>query len=286
MKHCSAPFAEDGEFGAHPDAFSFIWQGSCHPEPSDNQMLKTLRWVLAYASIQTEPLLVTLLLPERPTSAFTSLLSHPSVLHLTTVQNISFLNPTLWTGQADHTRTFRSDTDVILVGNQKGYDTYSKADTSNAQLKIALRNLGVPNYKIKPRPKPCRQQPQQLQDHMSPMVPRALRRIQEAKEARLPILWRHSDGATNMSQAMPSQKLDAKSIWYTDGSKQVRDDGANVIGAGDYNATRGISQSINPRRSGATNTITRAELAAITSAHSWAKDRMRSLPPIAKPVSA
>ena len=69
-----------------------------------------------------------------------------------------------------------------------------------------------------------------------------------------------------MSQAMPSQKLDANSIWYTDGSKQVRDDGVNVIGAGDYNATRGIAHSIIPRGSGATNTITRAELAAIASA--------------------
>ena len=225
-----------------------------------------LRWALACASIQTEPLLVTLLLPECPKSAFTSLLSHHSVLHLTTVHNISFLNPTSWTGQADHTRTFRSGTDVILVGNQKGYDTYYKADMSSAQLEIALRNLGAPNYRIKPRPRPCRQQPQQPQDHMTPTVPRALRRIQEAKEAILPILWRHSDQATNMSQAMPSQKLDAKSIWYTDGSKQLCDDRVNVMGAEVYNATRGISHSINPRGSGATNTITRAELAAIASA--------------------
>ena len=98
MKHYSAPFAEDGEFGTHADAFSFIWQSSCycHPEPTDAQMLKTLRWALACASIQTEPLLVTLLLPERPKSAFTSLLSQPSVLHLTTVQNITSLNPTSW----------------------------------------------------------------------------------------------------------------------------------------------------------------------------------------------
>ena len=101
---------------------------------------------------------------------------------------------------------------------------------------------------------------------MTPTVPRALRRIQESKEAILPILWRHSDRAINMSQAMPSQKLDAKSIWSTDGSKQVRDDEVNVIGAGVYNATKGISHSINPRGSGATHTITRAELAAIASA--------------------
>ena len=69
-----------------------------------------------------------------------------------------------------------------------------------------------------------------------------------------------------MNQTMPSRKLNAKSIWYTDGSKQVRDDGANVIGDGVYSPTRGISHSINPRGSGATNTITRAELAAIASA--------------------
>ena len=269
MRHCCAPFAEDAEFGAHPDAFSFIQvQGSCycHPEPSDNQMLKTLRWALACASIQTEPLLVTLLLPIRLKSAFTSLLSHPSVLHLTTAQNIAFLDPTSWTGQADHTRTLRSGTDIILVGNQKGYDTYYTADTSSAQLEIALRNVGVPNHRIRPRFRLCRRQPQHPQDHMTPTMPRALTRIQEAKEAMLPILWRHGDHATNTSQAMPSQRPDAKSNWYTDGSKQVHDDGVDVIGAGVYNATRGISFSINPRESGATNTITRAELAAIASA--------------------
>ena len=85
MKHYSAPFAKHAVFGAHPDAFPFIWQGNCYcpPEPSDARMLKTLRWALACVSIQTEPLLVTLLLPKRPKSAFTSLLSHPSVLHRT-----------------------------------------------------------------------------------------------------------------------------------------------------------------------------------------------------------
>ena len=94
MNHYCAAFAQDAEFGARSDTFSFIWQASCHPEPSDAQVLKTLRWALACASIQTEPLPVTLLLPERPKSAFTSLLSHPSVLHLTIVQNMSFLDPT------------------------------------------------------------------------------------------------------------------------------------------------------------------------------------------------
>ena len=40
-KHYSAPFAEDAEFGAHQNALSFIWQGSCychHPQSSDVRM--------------------------------------------------------------------------------------------------------------------------------------------------------------------------------------------------------------------------------------------------------
>ena len=121
-------------------------------------MLKTQRWALACASMQAEPLLVTPLLPERRKSAFTSLLSHPSILHLTTVQNIAFLDPTSWTGEADQIRPFRSGQDVILVGTQKGYDTYYTANTCIAQLKIVLRSVGVPNYKISSRSRPGRQQ--------------------------------------------------------------------------------------------------------------------------------
>ena len=60
LKHYSAPFAEDAEFDAHLDAYYFIWQGSycCHPEPSDAQMLKTLRWPIHKPA---QP-------PQRPTS--------------------------------------------------------------------------------------------------------------------------------------------------------------------------------------------------------------------------
>ena len=90
------------EFGAHPDAISVIGLGSCYcpSEPLNVQMLEILRWALACASIQTEPLIATLLLPNGLNSAFTS-------LHLTTVQNMSLLNPTSWTGQSDQTKTFR-----------------------------------------------------------------------------------------------------------------------------------------------------------------------------------
>ena len=46
-----------------------------------------------------QPLPVTMLLPNRPRSAFTSLLKHPSDLQLTTVQHEEYLAPITWTGQ-------------------------------------------------------------------------------------------------------------------------------------------------------------------------------------------
>ena len=88
--------------------------------------------------------------------------------------------------------------DVILVGDQKGYDTYYTANTCNTQLGTALPDQRVLNYRIRPRPRPCRQQ---QQDHMTRSVPRALRRIQAAKEATRAIL----PSATKMTQAVPGQ---------------------------------------------------------------------------------
>ena len=46
---------------------------------------------------------------------------------------------------------------------------------------------------------------------------------------------------------MPSQKLNAKPIWDTDGSKQVRDDEANLISAGVFGTIRGNSHSADHR---------------------------------------
>ena len=73
------------------------------------------------------------------------------------------------------------------------------------------------------------------------------------------------------SEACQARELDAKSVWYTDGVKQHHDDGGNVIEAGNQNASRATSHSINSRGSGALNmcywcTMTIAERDAIASA--------------------
>lgn len=64
-------------------------------------MLNTLSWALVWASIQIQPLLVALLLPDCPQSALISLLSHTRVLHLTAVPDTLFLDPAFQTDHAD-----------------------------------------------------------------------------------------------------------------------------------------------------------------------------------------
>ena len=61
-------------------------------------------------------------------------------------------------------------------------------------------------------------------------------------------------------------ELNAKSIRCTDGSKQVCDDGTNVIGAGFNNPARVISHFIYSWGFGGTSTNTCTKLAAIASA--------------------
>ena len=129
------------EVGADLGAFSSIWQGSRygHPELSGTQMLRTSQWALACASILAEPLPVTcvivthtahtLLLPNVPKSAFTESLDNLSIVHLSTVQHPSFIDPKYWTGQAHHARTCKPGIDVIMVDNQKDCRTYCTAIT-------------------------------------------------------------------------------------------------------------------------------------------------------------
>ena len=96
------------------------------------------------------------------------------------------------------------------------------------------------------------QRQQQPQHHVTQTMPRALRRIQEARGVNCPP---YGDIVT---QALPNQKLNAKSAWYMAGSKQVPDDRANVIRAGVYNAIMGYSYSTNTKGSAPTITITSA----------------------------
>ena len=55
-----------------------------------------------------------------------------------------FLDPTFWTGQAGCARACESGTDIIVVGDQQGYDTCYKADTCKAQLEITLKAVLFP----------------------------------------------------------------------------------------------------------------------------------------------
>ena len=71
----------------------------------------------------------------------------------------------------------KSGTASIIVGNQKGWESYYAAVTYRAQLAIALWTLEVPDYRIRSRPG----RPQQ-QQHMTLAVARALRRMKKPKK--------------------------------------------------------------------------------------------------------
>ena len=84
MKHCCTPHSEDQEFGAHHDAYSLIWTGSCfcNPEGTDEQIRKAFTWAVGCSELQDDPFLTVFLVPDRPKSAYTSLLKHPAIQHI------------------------------------------------------------------------------------------------------------------------------------------------------------------------------------------------------------
>ena len=156
-----------------------------------------------------------------PKSCNRKLLSHPSVLRLTTVQHIFFLEPTLWTGQAGRAGTFKSGMDIILVGNHKGYNKYYTADTCNVQLKFAQYTPGFQDDKdqnliltmqkaaaaaTKSRDSACAKSSEKdtrSQGSVTDPPPR--------RRGDIVTIWMHAcNYAKNLIQGMLSQKLNGK----------------------------------------------------------------------------
>ena len=78
-------------------AFSFVQHGSCycHQDPSDIEMLKIPQWALKCAGMQAEPLLVTVLLSDRPTICIHKLAKQPqhsASLHVAALPRFYILN--------------------------------------------------------------------------------------------------------------------------------------------------------------------------------------------------
>ena len=265
--YCS-PYAEDTEFGAHHDAYSFLWKGSCfcHPEGSDEQLRRSMQWAIACAQLHSEPLVVTFLLPDRPKSAFTSLLNHHMAKKLGTfsARTMGFQNGNSYATANQETTHMKHSSVLLTIGNKEGYTRYFSQEKQSA-LEVALLRLQTPLQR------PGRQQAHtQSAANSTVAPPKRLRRIVEGKETCSPITWVQSPNrqSADLVQAkpMPEPRLQASSIWYTDGSKQTSQDGANVTGSGVYNSDQHVSMAINCHGRAATNTITRAELAAIAAA--------------------
>lgn len=124
MQQYCGPFADETDFGAHLDAFS-----SDHSRSSGRAAATAprslVRWALACASTQIEPLLVTLLVPNCSKLCIYKLAKPPQhhASPLSTAQ-IALGPHIVDRGQVGRARPCKSGTDIIMVGNWRSYDTY------------------------------------------------------------------------------------------------------------------------------------------------------------------
>ena len=263
MNHYCTPYSEDQEFGAHHDAYSLIWTGSCfcNPEGTDEQIRKAFTWAVGCSELQDDPFLTVFLVPDRPKSAYTSLLKHPAIQHIAVLSSrtVEYQASTYWTSSAQTTKNLNCGSNIVLVGNHAGYAAYYKEPKESlARFQTSLRRTGI--LLSRPRDKTSTW-------HGLPLaLPKKLRRLHEADHRREIVTWAKKDHVDLPSRTRPAYALNAESIWYTDGSKQVNEAGSIVTGAGVHNASLGCNLAVNPHGRAATNTITRAELAAIAAA--------------------
>ena len=191
--YCS-PYAEDTEFGAQHDAYSFLWKGSCfcHPEGTDEQLWRSVQWAIAYAQLHSEPLLVTFLLLDRPKSAFTSLLNYHMAKKLGTfsASTMGFQNGNSYATANQETTHIKHSSILVTIGNKEGYTRYFGQEKQSA-LEVALQRLQTLFQRAG-----LQQAHTQSAADSTVAPPKRLRRIVKEKETCSPITWINSPNRT------------------------------------------------------------------------------------------
>ena len=147
---------------------------------------------------------------------------------------------------------------IVAVANKNGLETFFRPNALKEALCKEIeamcgmpcrRNFGI-SFK-RPNPQICHQ-------------PRKFKAALEAG------LWIENSTPyvedftkPNSMEEQPGLQFDGDAIWYTDGSKKDSELGTGLTGAGVCCPGKSIELTIDPRGLEATNTINRAELAAI-----------------------
>ena len=285
-------YPPDSLFGATINAYTCVWTGAsiAHPPFVTGAMARALRWAAHSASHTSEPTLTLLILPKWTNTLYLHYMQHPNVIiqaldHLPPKYSVLQFPCFLPTALTTPTRQFPLS--LVLVANESGikhfYDGLSFASKYNQ----AIHTFGLPL-----RPGLHATTPHESLCHTSARTSKRCKNDRHAFSStslnNTPLTPPHgfrvvSTATLHPAIHTPPHPPDVptllplfplvydlywtdKPICYTDGSCLKPDKGPNLLGAAFFDRTTHTAFTVNPNGNGCTNTITRAELAAICAA--------------------
>ena len=263
-----AMYPEDRVFGAQHDAYSTAWVGAteANPEYTAHELEKAMRWAIGSTMLTNDPVLTVMVMPHWRDSAYEQWLHHPAVRRVATMPAAQFQFKTCdhWKGNKEFVGSPKWDVNVLVVANKAGLETW--VDSS-----MLYRELNKLPWLTRPIPTTDLTAPSprwSAGPEADFKLPRRLREVAKKKN------HDHNRGvdagaAYTLAPALPRRYSD--DVYYTDGSRHPSPDGeGSVCGSGVHNPARKVNLPLDPGGVGESNTITRAELAAIYHALSMA----------------
>ena len=263
----------DAAFGANLDCYARVWGGFsyCSPEEDDKDMDKAVRWAIASAQILQQPSLTAFIPPAKPSTAYRRWLDHP-LLH--TLLDLSLVQASEAQNTAAPRRRSGLGRTVFFVAHESAL---ALIDMVNLHKSLAACSLPVSWQRSTTimgcSPDTLRQAcSHHSQQEFHP--PKAFHNVAQLPLI-LPCPWHghfsEQQCYTSMTRLPPAWPC-AETIIYTDGSAVKKDsvdegDGQrlNHVGSGVFCRALELNLRVDPYGQGGTNTITRAELVAISS---------------------
>ena len=273
-------FPEDQLFGAELDAYSRVWTGASHAHPAHNHpdMHKAVRWAIASAEacdIHNIPSCTIFTLPQVAGSPYNAHMSHPCVYKLDSIPKRMFQwwDPRFWaTAGTPQKKPSTADVAVFAVANRAGYHSFLARNADAFRTTWAA--MGGPYISAPAHTLP----PYQNNMQNSPMPPpRALHRLLRECQG-IPTIPGTVQPVYHLPELIDLQTnypctltlaSEPDSSAYTDGSCIKTPEGVHRTGAAVYVHARsgpGRIHHVLPGGVRYTNTINRAELAAIHAA--------------------
>jgi ribonuclease HI len=256
-------YPEDRVFGAQHDAYSTAWVGAseANPEYTAHELEKAMRWAIGSTLLASAPALTVMVMPHWRDSAYEQWLNHPAVRRVATIPAAQFQFKTCdhWRGKKEFVGNPKWDVNVLLVANEAGLKEWVNPGALYRELnKLPWLTRPIPTTDLAGAGPDRSAGP--AADYK---LPKRLREVAKKgnheQGGRLNLV---PGAAYTLAPASPRRYSD--NVYYTDGSRHPGPDGeGSVCGSGIHNPALEVDLSLDPGGVGESNTITRAELAAI-----------------------